>query len=201
MKTVLVGTRNDNKKKELKKMLKGLKVRVLTLSDLDVDIPPVVEDGKTFRQNAIKKALMFSRYVKGLVLADDSGLMVDALEGKPGVRSARFARTKADDAENNAKLLRFMENVPAQKRRATFVCAAALAENGLLIGTTEGQCVGSIGFDLRGENGFGYDPVFLPKGKDKTFAEMAARDKNVISHRALALKKLKQSIGKYLRTA
>lgn len=198
MKTVLVGTRNDNKKKELKKMLKGLKVRVLTLSDLDVDIPPVVEDGKTFRQNAIKKALMFSRYVKGLVLADDSGLMVDALEGKPGVRSARFARTKADDAENNAKLLRFMENVPAQKRRATFVCAAALAENGLLIGTTEGQCVGSIGFDLRGENGFGYDPLFTPNGYKLTFAELKPDFKNRISHRGKALRKAREIIREYL---
>ena len=198
MKTVLVGTRNDNKKKELKKMLKGLKVRVLTLSDLDVDIPPVVEDGKTFRQNAIKKALMFSRYVKGLVLADDSGLMVDALEGKPGVHSARFARTKADDAENNAKLLRFMENVPAQKRRATFVCAAALAENGLLIGTTEGQCVGSIGFDLRGENGFGYDPLFTPNGYKLTFAELKPDFKNRISHRGKALRKAREIIREYL---
>ena len=198
MKTILVGTRNNNKKKELEKLLKWLKVRILNLSDLDVDIPPVIEDGKTFRQNAIKKALMCSRYTKGLVLADDSGLVVDALGGKPGVRSARFARTKADDSENNAKLLRFMENVPANKRQATFVSVAALAEDGHLIGTTEGQCGGSIGFELKGENGFGYDPLFTPEGYKLTFAQLKPDFKNKISHRGKALRKAREVIREYL---
>lgn len=197
MKELLVATKNKKKKEELIKLLKGLRVRVLDLSDIN-RVPAVIEDGKTFRQNAIKKALTFSRYVKCMVLADDSGLVVEALGGKPGVRSARFARTKAKDEENNAKLLRLMENVSAKKRQATFVSACAVAENGNLLGTTEGRCKGFIGFELKGNNGFGYDPLFTPKGYRHTFAEFKPDFKNRISHRGQSLRKAKKIIQKYL---
>ena len=198
MKQLVIATTNSNKKKELEKLLRGLKVAVLGPSDINVQVPPVVEDGKTFRQNAVKKALAFSRFINGLILADDSGLMVRALDGKPGVRSARFAYTGAKDKENNAKLLKLMETVPADKRQATFVCVAAIAEDGVLLGTREGQCKGFIGVKAKGNNGFGYDPLFTPDGYNRTFAEFKPAFKNKISHRAGALKKIKTVIQEYL---
>lgn len=202
MADILLATQNENKKRELKTLLRGFPgVKVMTLADLKVKPPIIVEDGKTFRQNAVKKAVTTSKFFQGLTLADDSGLEVEALHGKPGVRSSRFARANATDKENNKKLMNLLDSVPQKSRKARFVCTMALARDGMLLDTFGGTILGEIIEKPRGTNGFGYDPVFLPKGKDKTFAEMAARDKNVISHRALALKKLKQSIGKYLRTA
>ncbi len=198
MKRLVIATKNKKKKKELRKLLKGLNIKVLSLSDLRIHIPHVVEDGRTFRQNAVKKALTFSRYIKELILADDSGLMVDALDGKPGVRSARFAHTKAKDEENNAKLLKLMKNVPLKKRGATFVSVVAIAENGNLIGTRRGECKGSIGFELKGKNGFGYDPLFTPRGRNRTFAQFSPSFKNRISHRAKAIKRAKSIIRKCL---
>lgn len=195
---LVIATNNKKKKKELEKLMKGLKVKVLSLFDVKIHPPRVVEDGRTFRQNAIKKALIFSRYIKGLILADDSGLMVDALGGKPGVRSSRFAHTKATDEENNTKLLRLMKNVPAKKRSATFISVIAVAEDGNLLDTTEGKCKGRIGFKPKGKNGFGYDPLFTKEGYQKTFAELRPSHKNRISHRAKAAKKAKSIIQKYL---
>ena len=198
MKNIVIATRNENKKRELEKLLKGLRVKVLKLSDLGIHPPHVIEDGKTFRQNAIKKAVTFSRYIKGMVLADDSGLAVDALGGKPGIRSSRFARANATDSENNKKLLNLMRNIPASGRRATFVCSIAIAEDGNLIGKAEGKCRGLIGFEPKGKNGFGYDPLFTPKRYKRTFAELSPGFKNRISHRAGALKKAKAIIRKFL---
>ena len=198
MKRIVIATTNKNKKKELKKLLSGLNVKVMQLGDLEIRLPAVTEDGKTFRQNAIKKALAYSRYIKEMVLADDSGLMVNALGGKPGVRSSRFAHAGAKDEENNAKLLKLMKNVPSKKRQATFISVAAIAENGVLLGTALGQCKGIIGFEPKGRNGFGYDPLFTPGGYDRTFAQFKSSFKNRISHRAEALKKAKTIIQKYL---
>lgn len=198
MRQIVIATRNKRKKKELEKILKDLKLKVLSIPELKIHIPRVIEDGKTFRQNAIKKALTFSRYVEGIVLADDSGLEVDALDGKPGIRSSRFARTKASDAENNIKLLKLMKNVPEAKRGATFVAVIAIAENGNLLDTAEGKCKGHIGFSPEGKSGFGYDPVFTPRGYRMTFAQLGARVKNRISHRARALSKAKSILKRYL---
>ena len=198
MKKIIIATKNKNKKKELEILLKSIKIKVMNLSDLKMHLPTVIEDGKTFRQNAIKKALTFSRFINELVIADDSGLMVDALSGRPGVRSARFARAKATDKENNKKLLKLMEKIPAKKRQATFISVIALAKNGHVVGVAEGLCKGAIGFELRGKNGFGYDPLFTPKGKTKTFAQFSLSYKNRISHRAKALGKAKKIIQKYL---
>ena len=197
-KKLVIATKNKNKKKELERLLKGLRVKVVSLSDLKIQVPRVIEDGKTFRQNAIKKALTFSRYINGIILADDSGLVVDVLGGKPGVRSSRFAHTKATDKENNTKLLKLMKDIPLKKRQATFVCVIAIAERGNLIRTCEGQCKGTIGFIPKGKNGFGYDPLFMPKGKGRTFAQLASSSKNRISHRGKALRKAKAVIQKYL---
>jgi len=198
MKRLVIATKNNNKKKELKALLKGLGIEILNLSDINTQIPTVIEDGKTFRQNAVKKALTFSRYIKGLILSDDSGIMVEALDGKPGVRSARFAHTRAKDEENNAKLLKLMKHVPAKKRQATFICVAALAEEGVLLETAEGRAGGMIGFEPKGKGGFGYDPLFTPKGYTRTFAQLKPAFKNRISHRARAMKKAKNIIRRYL---
>ncbi|MFH1553075.1 MAG: RdgB/HAM1 family non-canonical purine NTP pyrophosphatase [Candidatus Omnitrophota bacterium] len=202
MTRILVATHNAKKRCELKTLLKSFKgTRVMNLDDLDVQPPIIVEDGKTFRQNAVKKAVTISRFFDGLVLADDSGLEVDALDGRPGVRSARFARVKATDIENNRKLIKLLGNVPEKNRHARFVCHIALARKGILLGTFEGAVKGKILFTSRGRNGFGYDPLFVPRRHEKTFAEMAASYKNQISHRSLALKKLKRSIQKYLKNS
>jgi len=198
MKRIVIATRNKNKKKELKKILEDLNIKILSIPGLKIHIPRVIEDGKTFRQNAIKKALTFSRYVDEIVLADDSGLEVDALDGRPGIRSSRFARAKAEDSENNAKLLKLMKNVPEEKRGANFVCVAAIARGGNLLDTAEGKCKGSIGFKPKGKSGFGYDPVFMPKGHQRTFAQLGALVKNKISHRARALKNARSILKRYL---
>ena len=197
-KKVVIATQNKNKKREIEKLLKSLKIKVLGLEDLKIHIPRIIEDGKTFRQNAIKKALIFSRYTDMPVIADDSGLVVDSLGGKPGVRSSRFAHTKATDKENVAKLLKLMWNIPTKRREACFVCVIAIAQKGNLVETAEGSCKGTIGFEPKGKNGFGYDPVFIPKGKSRTFAEIAPLSKNKISHRGKAMKKAKAIIQKYL---
>lgn len=199
MTNILVASRNAKKKKEIKTLLKEFEdIKVIDLDDLEVEPPIIIEDGRTFRQNAIKKALTMSRFFDGLVLADDSGLEVDALDGAPGVRSARFARKKATDEENVKKLLELLKNTPEKSRHARFVCDLALATEGRLLETFEGTVKGKITFKTRGRNGFGYDPVFIPEGYEKTFAEMTADSKNKISHRGIALRELKKSIKKYL---
>lgn len=197
---LLLATHNEKKRTELKSLLGSSRsIKVMILDDLGTDLPVVVEDGKTFRQNAVKKALTLSRFFDGLVLADDSGLEIEALDGKPGVRSARFARAKASDEENNEKVLKLLSSIPEKNRSARFVCHLALAAKGHLLESFEGFVKGTILDEPRGNNGFGYDPLFLPKGKELTFAEMGAEEKNKISHRALALKKMKIAIKKYLK--
>lgn len=197
---ILVATHNVNKRREIKTLLQSFekKTRVLNFDDLDTRPPMIVEDGKTFRQNAVKKAVTVSKFFNGLVVADDSGLEANALNGKPGVRSARFARAKATDTENNEKLLKLLDKVPKKDRKARFVCNIALAAGGILLDTFEGTVKGTILRSPRGENGFGYDPVFVPEGYDKTFAEMAPSYKNRISHRGLALRQLKKALKKYI---
>jgi len=202
MTKILVATHNANKRRELKTLLKDFKgVKVMNLDDLDVQPPIIVEDGRTFRQNSVKKAVTMSRFFDGLVLADDSGLEVDALHGRPGVRSSRFARAKATDKENNSKLIKLLQSVPDKKRTARFVCNISLAKKGHLLANFEGVAKGTILLRSRGANGFGYDPLFVPKGHEKTYAQMSAAQKNSISHRGAALKKLKRSIRKYLKSS
>ncbi|MCK5450778.1 MAG: RdgB/HAM1 family non-canonical purine NTP pyrophosphatase [Candidatus Omnitrophica bacterium] len=199
MTNILIATHNLNKRKEIKTLLKDFSnIKVLSLDDIKIDPPRIVEDGKTFRQNAVKKAVITSQFVDGLVLADDSGLVLDILGGKPGVRSARFARKHATDIENNKKLLKLLEKMDGEKRAAKFVCHITLATKGKLLENFEGVIWGMITKKGRGQNGFGYDPIFVPDGYNKTFAQMTAAYKNKISHRALALKQLKEHIQKYI---
>ncbi|MBI5143744.1 MAG: XTP/dITP diphosphatase [Candidatus Omnitrophica bacterium] len=197
MKEIVIATRNKKKLYELKAYLKGIKARIRSLKDLN-GAPSVREDGDTFKKNAIKKALAVSKFTKGLVLADDSGLVVDALNGRPGVRSSRFAGPKKDDRDNNLKLLKCLEGIPLKKRKARFVCAVAIADKGKLINVTEEDCKGLVAFSIRGRYGFGYDPLFLIPKYKKTFGELGLRIKDKMSHRAKALKKAREFLKKYL---
>ncbi len=185
---VVLATGNQGKAKEFSKLLDGVFKEVISLRDLDSP-PEVVEDGLTFRDNALKKAREIAKYSGKLTLADDSGLEVDALNGRPGVYSARFSGEGATDKSNIEKLLTELGDNP--NRNARFVCVLALVDP---IGeelVVEGFCEGVIMDKPRGEGGFGYDPVFYLPDRDKTMAEVDPEIKNTISHRARALIKLK----------
>ena len=180
--TVLLATSNPGKRAEFELLLPPA-VRVLTLADVSVELPP--EDGDTFAEIAVAKATTASGQSGLLTLADDSGLEVDALAGAPGVRSARFGGEPPSDERNRQTLLAALAAVPADQRGARFRCAVALARAGTVVATAEGTCEGSIGYFPRGIFGFGYDPIFvLPGGC--TMAELEPAEKNRISHRARA---------------
>ncbi|MBI1926997.1 XTP/dITP diphosphatase [Candidatus Poribacteria bacterium] len=186
MKLVLA-TRNRGKVRELDEMLRDRKaIELLSLADFP-DAPDVIESGKTYQENAIQKATVIAQYTGCLTLADDSGLEVDALDGAPGVHSARYAGENASDADRIAKLLDALTDVPDERRTARFKCAIALADPSGHTQVVVGVCEGRMIRAPRGSGGFGYDPVFVPSGYDQTFAELGEGVKNRISHRAQAL--------------
>lgn len=199
MKQVVIGTKNKDKRKELQALLKRSGVKVLSLSDFP-ECRDVKETGKTFEANARLKAKYYARHTGLLTLADDSGLMVNCLNGKPGVYSARFAGPNCSYDDNNRKLLRLLKKVPAAKRTAKFVCIIAVYLGSKCLGVARGECRGSIAFEGRGKKGFGYDPVFIPKGYSKTYAQLTPAAKNKISHRGHALRGAKKIILKFYRT-
>jgi XTP/dITP diphosphohydrolase len=218
----IIATRNAHKIEEIRRIL-GDQFGYLSLKEFS-GAPSVVEDANTFAGNAAKKALQLAKWLvqapspefpvphaKTFVLADDSGLEVDALDGNPGVNSARFAALdgstssppgNSPDAANNAKLLQLLRSVPAEQRVARFRCVLALAEvnpTSLIHGPQlfEGVCEGRIDFALRGQQGFGYDPLFVPAGHNQSFAELGEDIKNTISHRAKALRKLREWLSSH----
>lgn len=199
MKELLVATKNKKKLKEIKDLLKGMSLKITSLQDYP-SAPRIVENGKSFRENAIKKAVMISAYTKSMVMGEDSGLCIDSLGGRPGIYSSRFSGKEKSDSQNNLKVLRLMRNVPKKKRSAHYVCAVALAEKGKLIATAEGTCHGRIAEGLKGDAGFGYDPLFLIVRYNKTFAELGERLKHQMSHRYKALKKAKSLLKKLLKS-
>ena len=196
---IVISSRNKEKKRELKALLKGLDIKVLDLNDFP-GAPEVKETGDTFEANARLKAAKVAKYTGRLTLADDSGLVVEALGGMPGVRSARFAGDDATYEENNFKLLKYLEGVPANKRSAKFISVAALADPKGIIAAVKGECSGRITLAPKGKNGFGYDPVFYSPKFKKTFAELSASQKNSISHRGRALKKARTIIRRLRRS-
>lgn len=195
---LIVATKNRKKFGEIREILKDLSLRIYSLDDLPY-APRIIEDGKTFRENAIKKAVKIAKFTKKLTLGEDSGLEVYILGGKPGIHSATFAGKDKDDLKNNLKLLRLLKDVPLYKRRARYVCSVALADKDGLIDVREGRCSGIIGYELKGNFGFGYDPLFIIPKYKKTFAELGPAIKHKMSHRYRALKKLKKVIMNYLR--
>ena len=182
---LLIATRNAHKTLEIRAILGP----AWEVADLNAhpDVPSPEETGETFAENAAIKAQSASRVFDGLVLADDSGLEVDALAGAPGVRSARYAGPGATDADNRAKLLRALDGVRGKERSARFRCAIVLAQAGGAMGTFEGAVEGVIVNGERGEGGFGYDALFVPEGHCETFAQLPSTTKNSLSHRARAL--------------
>ncbi|MFA5038604.1 MAG: RdgB/HAM1 family non-canonical purine NTP pyrophosphatase [Candidatus Omnitrophota bacterium] len=194
---LIVATKNRKKLEEIRELLSSLDIRVTSLADYP-DSPVIVEDGKNFVQNAVKKAATIALWTGKLVLGEDSGLQVSALGNRPGVYSARYSGPQADDASNNRKLLRELKGVPLKKRQARYCCAVALADAKGLIGVAQGTCRGLIGTRSRGHAGFGYDPLFVIEKYAKTFAELGLEVKHRMSHRYRALKKARQILLKYI---
>ena len=189
---ILIASKNLDKVKEIKEMLKNPNIKVLTIKDFP-DLPQIEEDGKTFTENAIKKACKLSQYTGKICLADDSGLEIDYLKGKPGIYSSRWGNS---DEERIRKVLELLKDVPKNKRGAKFICVLVLAfPNGRRY-IVNGECKGRISVNPRGEYGFGYDPIFIVPEYDKTFAELGEEIKNRISHRGKALKKIIKIINK-----
>lgn len=188
---IVVATRNRKKLEELQRLMKDIKIELLSLDDFP-HVPEVIEDGKTFEENAIKKAIFIAKATGLPAIADDSGLVVDALEGAPGIYSARYAGEPSDDRKNIEKLLRDMATFPDHKRQAHFICVIALATPKGEVKTFTGSVDGIITKEPRGEGGFGYDPVFEPEGLNRTFAEISREEKDSMSHRMRAIKLLKE---------
>jgi len=191
MKKILLSTDNKNKLKEIKEILKDLDIEVLAKSDFEGLDFEVVEDKDTLYGNALKKALAIADKVDIAVLSDDTGLFVNSLNGEPGVHSARYA-SEHDDKKNREKLLKNLED--KEDRSAYFKTQLVLIDSDKNIIPIEGVCEGEICKDERGEAGFGYDSIFIPKGYDKTFAEMTPEEKNKISHRSRALQNLRKRL-------
>lgn len=197
-KRIVLSSGNINKVKEIKDILSELSIDIISKDELGLKDFDVIEDEDTLEGNAFKKAFELSKLVDGIVIADDTGLFVDALDGAPGVYSARYAGEHVTYKDNNDLLLKNLDGIPIEKRTAHFrTVIAVVSRNGLKL-IAEGICKGRIGFELQGENGFGYDPLFIVDSLGKTFAQMTEEEKNMISHRAIALKNLKKLLGEVL---
>jgi len=195
---IILATTNKKKIEEIRNIFKDVGIfldNIFTLKDFP-EYSDVVEDGETFEANAVKKAKTIAGRTGITAIADDSGLEVDALGGAPGVFSARYAGEPSDDNKNIEKLLKEMELFSDEKRTARFVCCIALATPDGDVKIFFGYVEGMIGREPRGENGFGYDPIFYPQGYDRTFAEMDEDEKNAISHRGQAIRELQKYLKK-----
>jgi XTP/dITP diphosphohydrolase len=195
MKELVVATRNRGKLQEIQSLLEGVVDTVQCAADFS-DFPETIEDGLTFRDNALKKAREAMLFTGLPALADDSGLVVDVLDGRPGVHSARFAGEGAGDVANNRRLLHELNGIPANRRQAAFVCVLAFVAPDGSEQVFSGRVGGGIIFAERGEGGFGYDPLFLVDGFDRTMAELTLQEKNAISHRGQALQHFREFLGK-----
>ncbi len=199
MKQIVLATKNKGKIKEFSRLLADVEVEIMGMDSFP-HIVPVEETGATFAENAILKAKQVAEETGLIAIADDSGLAVDCLDGAPGVYSARYAGEHGDDGANNHKLLEIMKNIPAERRQGRFHCAIAISlPGGQKTTVVEDVCQGSIAYKEEGDNGFGYDPLFIPDGFKKTMGQMEEDEKNKISHRAKAVAKavaiLKKLIG------
>lgn len=197
---LVLATHNDHKVREIKAILRkgGLKLHILTLKDFP-PVKPVVENRRTIEGNARKKAWEVAQHTRCLALADDTGLFINGLGGDPGVYSARFAGRGCSFQDNNRKVLRLLKGKPTAKRTAVFRCIAALANADGRVMTAEGRISGRITDDIKGKNGFGYDPIFYVPRFKKTFAEMGSHLKNRISHRGKAFSKIPSLLKQIFR--
>lgn len=195
---LIISTGNQNKVEEIKKILKDLDIEVLSKDDIGLGDLEVLEDGDTLEENSLKKAQALSERLNYMVLADDSGIFVDALGGKPGVYSSRYGGEEGNDFKNNRKLLKELESTPMENRDAKFKTIIVLITEDKREKIVYGECSGKIGLEEVGDNGFGYDSLFIPEGYDITFGEIEDKVKNSISHRANALRNLKKEILKLI---
>lgn len=190
MKKIILATKNKGKAKEFKEIFGSIGIDIVTLLDLKEDIPEIEETGETFEENAAIKAETIANRFQMPVMGDDSGLEIDALEGRPGVYSARYAGLEKSDQKNMEKVLSELAGVEQDQRTARFVCVLALAVPGKETILKRGTCEGRIGFEPIGDKGFGYDPIFYPEGYDQTMAQLDSKEKNRISHRRDAINKM-----------
>ncbi len=195
---IVFASGNEGKVKEIKEMLADMGIELVSLKDYR-GTPEIVEDGKTFLENALKKAKIISEFTGETVLADDSGLQVDALGGEPGIYSARYAGEEATDDENINLLLARLKDISPEKRKASFCCALVLYGKNGTYDCFESKWAGMIIDERRGNNGFGYDPVFFVPELNKTAAELPPEIKNRVSHRGQAFAKLKDALKEKLR--
>ena len=195
---IVFASGNEGKVREIREMLEGMGIELISLSNY-AGVPEIVEDGKSFQENALKKAKIISEFTGETVLADDSGLQVEVLAGEPGIYSSRYAGEKATDDDNNTKLLTKLKNIPREKRTAFFICVLVLYRRDGSYDYFEGKWNGQIIDERRGNNGFGYDPIFLVPELKMTAAELPAEIKNKVSHRGQAFAQFKKKLGKRLK--
>lgn len=193
---VIIATKNKGKAKEFSSLLSEYGIEVITLLDIE-HAPDIAETGQTFEENAILKAEGIAAYTNHFVIADDSGLIIDELDGMPGIFSARYAGEQKNDEANIEKVLHEMKDVPKGKRTARFYCALALAGPDIKTEVVHGTCEGTILFERQGDGGFGYDPIFCVSSLNQSMAELSASEKNRISHRREALNNLKSIVEKH----
>ena len=194
---LILATRNKGKLKEIQVLLSDLDIDIMSLDEAE-NAPHVVEDGKTFMENAFKKAKVIAEATGIMALADDSGLEVDALDGAPGIHSARYSGENASDASNNNKLLADLKGVSSEKRGAHFSCVIIVYHPSGRWISTEARCEGEITTNPSGDQGFGYDPVFYIPSIKRTMAQLSPEEKNSLSHRGKALEKLKAELPNFL---
>ncbi|MFD2926150.1 XTP/dITP diphosphatase [Halobacillus naozhouensis] len=192
MKELVIATKNKGKVDEFDEMFSKYHITVKSLLDFDQKIADIVEDGDSFEENSVIKAEAIAEQFQIPVVADDSGLEIDALNGAPGIYSARYAGKDKDDRKNIEKVMDELSHVPAHDRTARFVCAVAVARPGHKTFVERGTCEGRIAMEPAGNNGFGYDPIFIPSDSHRTMAEYTSAEKNSISHRKHAILKIEQ---------
>lgn len=191
---MVLASQNKHKLEEIRNILEDLNIELLSMDEVGLGDLEIVEDGETFEANSMKKAVTVMEKTNTIAIADDSGLSVDYLDGRPGVYSARFAGENATDDDNNKKLLKMLDGVLSKERNGKFISVISLAfPDGRRL-SVRGECNGIIGLEEKGTNGFGYDPLFIVPEYEKTFAELGSEIKNSISHRAKALEKFKKEL-------
>lgn len=195
METIIAASRNQHKITEIEAITKKFGMNIISRDEAGIPKFEIEEDGETFEENSFKKANEIMKVCGKITIADDSGLMVEYLGGAPGVYSARFAGEDGNDVKNNEKLLMLLEGVPYKERRAKFVSVITMVYPDGTCLTARGECEGHIIDAPTGENGFGYDPLFVPEGYQRTFAQLSAEEKNQISHRAKALVQLEKLLA------
>lgn len=196
---LVLSTNNQHKVEEIRNILKDLPIEVLSKKDLGMENFEVIEDGDSLEENSTKKAKELAGKIDYMVMADDSGLFVEALDGAPGVYSSRYAGEEGNDKKNNTKLLEELKDVAKEDRTASFFTVIALVTEDKEIYTIKGECKGHINFQGKGDNGFGYDPLFIPLGYEETFAELGNDIKNEISHRAKALEAMRDLLSNIIK--